>query len=343
MSKNQHKRPKAGSLVLDRQDKGMARAARRRFRQRPLAMLFGILLVNLAVAQLASASVLDATLVEDTYISSDGTENNTNFSSDSVLKFRTAPATWRNPLIQFDLPVLPAGEQVVQADLILFSAQNAGGTGGTPDIEVLATTTAIDMATVTYFNSNPELQTGGEDFTSALKWTGVWDDFSTESVIPGADFITGQPVTYSDNDGAAGMLKFVQDNISGSGAVTVNFGLGFVIREGNGGTTSIGWTVNSDEGAGTAPILRITTAATTVIDGDFDMDGDVDGADFLEWQLGFGTIYDADDLADWEANYGSPIMAGSSTAENSTVPEPTSGLLLAFGIMALTSARRSPR
>ena len=256
MRKNQHKLPKAGSLVLDRQGKGMAPAGRRKFWQQPMAMLLGILLVIFAVSQVASASVIDATLIEDTYIEA---TNNVNNSGSTTLNFRTHSSVWRNPLMQFDLPVLPAGEQVVQADLILFSAQNAGGTGGTPDIEVLATTTAIDMATVTYFNSNPELQTGGEDFTSALKWTGVWDDFSTESVIPGADFITGQPVTYSDNDGAAGMLKFVQDNISGSGAVTVNFGLGFVIREGNGGTTSGGWTLYSDEGSGAAPILRITT------------------------------------------------------------------------------------
>jgi len=36
---------------------------------------------------------------------------------------------------------------------------------------------------------------------------------------------------------------------------------------------------------------------------DFDSDGDRDGFDFLAWQRGFGTTYNADDLVDWEDNY----------------------------------------
>ncbi|WP_145060354.1 hypothetical protein [Adhaeretor mobilis] len=280
-----------------------------------------------------SGAVFDATLVGDTFISSDATENTTNFSDSAVLKFRTHSSTWRNPLIQFDLPVLPAGEQIVQAELIITSAQDTTGIGGTPDIEVLATTTAIDMATVTYVNSTPSLQTGGEDFTSALLWTGlvgdfdsngvvegadfllwqrnatignlsdweanyaspnsprVWSDFSTESVIPGEDFTTGQVVTYADTDGAAGMLKFVQDHISGSGTVTVNFGLGFVLREGNDGTSSVGWTIHSSDGSGTAPILRLTTETVP------------------------------------------------SQSVAFAIPEPIGGLLLALGLMALSAVR----
>ncbi|MCC6683048.1 MAG: DNRLRE domain-containing protein [Phycisphaeraceae bacterium] len=231
---------------------------RRRHDRRSALVTAGLIAMLVASLPDARAAVLDATLVEDTYISSDATESNTNFANSTTLKFRTHTSTWRNPLIQFDLPVLPAGEEVVQVDLILTSAQAANGTGGTPNIEVLATTTAINMSTVTYNNANPTLHTGGEAGTSALLWSGVWDDFSVESVIPGADFALGQTVTYSDTDAAQGMLKFIQDNISGSSAVTVNFGLGFVIREGNGGTTSAGWSIYSQEGT-TAPILRITT------------------------------------------------------------------------------------
>jgi hypothetical protein len=76
--------------------------------------------------------------------------------------------------------------------------------------------------------------------------------------------------------------------------------------------------------------------------GDFDHDGDVDGEDYLEWQRGLGTIYDANDLADWEANYGSvaglPITAGTS------VPEPSalvlSGLLIMLAIMLAIDRHR---
>jgi hypothetical protein len=63
-------------------------------------------------------------------------------------------------------------------------------------------------------------------------------------------------------------------------------------------------------------------------DGDFDLDGDVDGADFLVWQQGFGNSFDADDLALWQGNYGSVAggvanVAGSSSA----IPEPTAWTL----------------
>jgi hypothetical protein len=72
--------------------------------------------------------------------------------------------------------------------------------------------------------------------------------------------------------------------------------------------------------------------------GDFDHDGDVDGDDYLEWQRGFGTIYDANDLADWEANYGSvaglPITAGTS------VPEPSAWVLVLSGFLISLAINR---
>ena len=70
--------------------------------------------------------------------------------------------------------------------------------------------------------------------------------------------------------------------------------------------------------------------------------GVVDGADFLELQRGFGTIYDATDLADWEANYG----AVASLAETSTaVREPSSMFLMlaTTQILFLRVTRRGDR
>jgi|GEM_PF-1112072 len=61
--------------------------------------------------------------------------------------------------------------------------------------------------------------------------------------------------------------------------------------------------------------------------GDYDGDGDVDGADFLEWQRNDGT---PSGLAAWQASYGNAPLVGAVTA----VPEPSSVVLLLFTLVA---------
>jgi peptidyl-prolyl cis-trans isomerase A (cyclophilin A) len=89
-------------------------------------------------------------------------------------------------------------------------------------------------------------------------------------------------------------------------------------------------------------VLFTSVEELNIPDGDADFDGDVDGTDLLYWQRGYGTISDmaADfngdasvdelDLAIWESNLGmtSPLGAISS------VPEPTTLLLLCLGALA---------
>jgi hypothetical protein len=70
------------------------------------------------------------------------------------------------------------------------------------------------------------------------------------------------------------------------------------------------------------------------IDGDFDMDQDVDGADFLVWQRQLGGALDGDDLAAWKLNFGD-VMAAASAAP---VPEPSA---MALGLLAWLAAMRS--
>ena len=82
----------------------------------------------------------------------------------------------------------------------------------------------------------------------------------------------------------------------------------------------------------------VTATGSTALpeDSDFDSDGDVDGADFLEWQRGFGTLYDATDLLVWHANYGvgaPPLAAGAAAA---AVPEPGTGMLVLLGVICIT-------
>jgi endoglucanase len=68
--------------------------------------------------------------------------------------------------------------------------------------------------------------------------------------------------------------------------------------------------------------------------GDFDEDGDVDGADFLQWQRGESPDpFSADNLADWQENYGLAPLAGLS------VPEPSGSFFVCF--LVLTASRRA--
>jgi hypothetical protein len=85
------------------------------------------------------------------------------------------------------------------------------------------------------------------------------------------------------------------------------------------------------------------------LQGDFDVDGDVDGADFLDWQRqvgsavpngtgadanGDGTV-DGLDLAKWSENFGQPAAAPVAAS----VPEPASFALVSMAAM-IASARR---
>jgi GH35 family endo-1,4-beta-xylanase len=81
--------------------------------------------------------------------------------------------------------------------------------------------------------------------------------------------------------------------------------------------------------------------ALPILAGDFDLDGDVDGRDFLVWQRNPSV----GNLADWQANYGVEILA-ASIADSTTrsvvlqaVPEP-SVLVLAAIALLLSSQRK---
>ena len=68
--------------------------------------------------------------------------------------------------------------------------------------------------------------------------------------------------------------------------------------------------------------VRFAWSVPEGIPGDFDSDGDVDGADFLMWQ----SNPSVGDLADWQANYGT---TASTVQSASVVPEPSTLILLA--------------
>lgn len=70
------------------------------------------------------------------------------------------------------------------------------------------------------------------------------------------------------------------------------------------------------------------------VDGDFDEDGTVDGADFLSWQRRDGTPLDLSlDLTRWLVTYGDepnplPLISGEFAAVRQVVPEPPTAVLV---------------
>ncbi len=105
-------------------------------------------------------------------------------------------------------------------------------------------------------------------------------------------------------------------------------------------TIPIFFDISSDDFASAVGGEVVATRPWT---GDFNLDGIVDGADFLVYQQGIGTLYDAVDLSIWKQNYGMivPIPLGAGLA---AVPEPgTCVLALMIGLVSLRSTRRRSR
>ncbi|CAN0369958.1 unnamed protein product, partial [Ectocarpus sp. 4 AP-2014] len=94
----------------------------------------------------------------------------------------------------------------------------------------------------------------------------------------------------------------------------------------------------------------IDQAPEPLSNADFDADGDVDGGDFLSWQLGYGMPSGASslqgdangngrvngyDLLAWQEGFGTPMSPPV------TVPEPSRlSLLLAVASVSAAAARR---
>lgn len=81
--------------------------------------------------------------------------------------------------------------------------------------------------------------------------------------------------------------------------------------------------------------VLILAQTPSLVPGDFDGDGDVDGRDFLAWQRGESSApYSASDLADWQSRYNQAVLDNITS-----VPEPNS-VLVCFLLMGSVSCRR---
>jgi hypothetical protein len=72
--------------------------------------------------------------------------------------------------------------------------------------------------------------------------------------------------------------------------------------------------------------------------GDFNSDGAVDTADYATWRKELGTTRAQADYGVWRANFGR--TAGTGASLGAAVPEPTSALLLLFGVCAIALQRK---
>jgi len=99
-------------------------------------------------------------------------------------------------------------------------------------------------------------------------------------------------------------------------------------------SSGLGWQRSS---VGTTTFLSVVSSFAA----DFDNDGDVDGADLLQWQSDFGGlgsdangsgISDGADFLIWQRQFSGGVLAGASTA---AVPEPTSLMLMLAALSSM--------
>jgi hypothetical protein len=64
--------------------------------------------------------------------------------------------------------------------------------------------------------------------------------------------------------------------------------------------------------------------------GDYNGDGIVNAADYVEWRNGLGTAFNQTDYDVWRAHFGQTTGSGFGVRQNATTPEPATMMLLVF-------------
>ncbi len=208
--------------------------------------------------------------------------------------------------------------------------------GTTPTLRLLPTSPArnIEFGSVVYTSQNDyqwgffyDLGAWGHGFNQSLTaeddafqiQEGGILNFKFEDLLVNDDDLDDDPLTVANNQlvGPAqhGMLVYIEDLESGELTIQYKPNAGFA------GIETFTYLATDGQFASEA---TITITVVPALPGDFDVDNDVDGADFLAWQRGLGATtgatraqgdanadgaVDAADLAIWKANYGDTLPA----------------------------------
>lgn len=238
-----------------------------------------------------------------------------------------------------DATVLAAGKLTVEFDLILAGGAGGGHLGwwfGTAET-VFEETTGASGGGTPVLNSNVDaavfFRVGGGTGGSIDSGVTVNNTFSISPAMNTTDpnQIRLEITTGDFQLGTPGVLSLfingsaTPTDINGAAAGT---DLNFVWDAE--GEAYMGFSRNSSPTLLSVDNLKIS-APSSALPGDFDLDGDVDGRDFLEWQRGNSPIpFSAGDLAIWQAEYGpSELLAVTA------VPEPQSLGLALIALLAL--------
>ena len=143
------------------------------------------------------------------------------------------------------------------------------------------------------------------------------------------DWVSFQFVVNGEFQAWTGSPSLYDNNATGDGDVTVTWDYSALSFNSAEPWYELQVVVNAGE-ARTLFIdnIRVLTASDP---GDFDSDGDVDGADFLEWQRTDATVAG---LSDWQAGYPSATLSSLSA-----VPEPASLGLISLAMLLISANR----
>ena len=299
----------------------------------------------------------EATLVEDAYVQSSTPDDNYSDDSNGLeIYIRNYSTVARMGLVQFDLPQLATGEEIIDVQI-------SGQVAHTRDtyymqLEVLGLDVNPDLTTVTYndlFDENGDLVISGYDPTTT--WGGMAEFvYGSEATSLGmttvntADTPVGSSIVFPDD--AEGLLDFIKSNISDTEAVDITL----LVGSGDSDVGNCDYRFYAKENtAEQDPVsLAITFADSPQVAGDANGDGKVDGSDVTilagNWQKGVNdgltaTWEEGDFNGDGKVD-GSDvtILAGNwqygVEAAAASVPEPSTIMLLVMMIGSLLVWKR---
>jgi prepilin-type N-terminal cleavage/methylation domain-containing protein/prepilin-type processing-associated H-X9-DG protein len=179
----------------------------------------------------------------------------------------------------------------------------------------------------------------------ALPWAvGAVAGLSLGDTIPGNSL-----VSFQVDLNAPGVRAYVQQSLASGGLGFMASSKHLLTERGGGSKPYPQYYASETIGPeafyhGTPPSLSIEyTIGPPPTSGDFDLDGDVDGADFLMWQQRLGAAgnpLNAGDLADWRSHFGYPATAAGQSALGA-VPEPGALAIAACALVGAGAVRRS--